>query len=36
MKNLQLQEDTKSDIRMYLISTQGTLYEQDSLKEFFK
>ena len=24
MNNLQLKEDTKTDIRMYLISTQGT------------
>ena len=36
MKNLQLQSDTRTDIRMYLISTQGTLYEQSQLKEFFK
>ena len=28
MNNLQLRPDTKSDIRMYLISTQGTQYEQ--------
>ena len=35
MNNLQLKEDTKTDIRMYLISTQGTQYEQTQLKEFF-
>ena len=35
MNNLQLKQDTKTDIRMYLISTQGTQYEQTQLKEFF-
>ena len=36
MNNLELKPDTKTDIRMYLISTQGTQYEQDQLQRFFK
>ena len=36
MNNLQLKADTKKVIRMYLISTQGTQYEQTQLDEFFK
>lgn len=35
MNNLQLKSDTKTDIRMYLISTQGTQYEQKQLQDFF-
>lgn len=35
MNNLSLNQDTKEKIRMYLISTQGTQYEQKQLKEFF-
>lgn len=35
MNNLSLNQDTKQDIRMYLISTQGTQYEQQQLKSFF-
>ena len=35
MNNLQLKQDTKTDIRMYLISTQNTQYEQKQLKNFF-
>lgn len=29
MNNLDLKSDTKRDIRMYMISTQGTQYEQE-------
>ncbi len=36
MNNLQLKADTKTDIRMYLISTQGTQYEQQQLQDFFE
>ena len=36
MNNLSLMGDTKRDIRMFLISTQGTQYEQNQLQSFLK
>ena len=36
MNNLGLRKNTQTDIRMYLISTQGTQYEQNQLEDFFK
>lgn len=36
MNNLGLKGDTMKDIRMYLISTQGTQYEQKQLSKFFE
>ena len=36
MNNLQLKQDTKTDIRMFLISTQNTLYEQKQINNFLE
>lgn len=35
MNNLKLENDTKKEIRLFYISTQGTKYEQKLQNEFF-
>ena len=36
MKNMELPKDAQNEVRLYLITTQGTQYEQKQLQEFLK
>lgn len=36
MKNMDLPKDAQNEVRLYLITTQGTQYEQEQLNSFLK